>query len=201
MGLVAPQENLLHRDTHDNAPARLRDLHARNFRGVDGMLDLEFYARPPRYFVGKRLDELLGPRWEKLLGKPRQYVTLLLTDAVQGPSPEIDYRYARRLMDLTERAAEEIERRGGLLPEIIQTYLELLEQYEANETLTRDGLRAADPRRRQCADPCAGRGRWRVGGRPPLPLPPQFQQLTVRAGSGLVLHRFSIASTSWCSRR
>lgn len=137
MGLVAPQENLLHRDTHDNAPARLRDLHARNFRGVDGMLDLEFYARPPRYFVGKRLDELLGPRWEKLLGKPRQYVTLLLTDAVQGPSPEIDYRYARRLMDLTERAAEEIERRGGLLPEIIQTYLELLEQYEANETLTR----------------------------------------------------------------
>lgn len=137
MGQIAPQENLLHRDTHDNAPARLRELHARHFRGVDGMLDLEFYARPPRYFVGKRLDELLGSRWEKLLGKPRQYVTLLVTDAVQGPAPEIDYRYARRLLDLTERAAAEIERRGGLLPEIIQTYLELLEQYEANETLTR----------------------------------------------------------------
>lgn len=136
-GLIAPQENLLHRDTHDNAPPRLRDLHARYFRGVDGMLDLEFYARPARYFVGKRLDELLGPRWEKQLGKPRQYVTLLITDAVQGPAPEIDYRYARRLLDLTERAAEEIERRGGLLPEIIETYLELLEKYEANETLTR----------------------------------------------------------------
>ena len=132
LGQLPVQEDLRHTDTHESAPPRLRELHAEYYPRVDGMLDLERYARPPRFYVGQRLDELLGKRWEKLLGKPRQFVTLLLTDAIQGPAMEMDYHYAQRLFDLTDRYAEEIERTGRL-PEVIMSYLELLETYDQDK--------------------------------------------------------------------
>ena len=96
------------------------------------MQELERYARPPRFYVGKRLDELLGKGWERLLGKPRQFVTLLVTDAIQGSAVEINYRHAQRLFDLTDQAAYEIERTGRL-PEIIESYLALLEKYQSDK--------------------------------------------------------------------
>ena len=132
LGQLPADEGIRHSDTHESAPPRLRDLHAEYFPGIDGMLELERYARPPRFYVGKRLDELLGKGWERLLGKPRQFVTLLVTDAIQGSAVEINYRHAQRLFDLTDQAAYEIERTGRL-PEIIESYLALLEKYQSDK--------------------------------------------------------------------
>lgn len=138
LGQLPANEDIRHSDTHESAPQRLRDLHVEFFPGVDGMLELERYARPPRYYVGKRLDEVLGKGWERLLGKPRQFVTLLVTDAVQGSSYELDYKHAQRLFDLTDQAALEIERTGRL-PEVIESYLDLLEKYESEKRAGTDG--------------------------------------------------------------